>query len=271
MGGSRPPLPCMGGSRPPFPLVPLVPLGSLVHLVPLDLVGSLGRPSGGLVGVLLRLRHVRLRLLLVRVLRHGRVRGHRRHPRHRPARGIHHRQRRARRPGRRFLGGRRPRVHRDGELDRAAEFPGERVDDKRPEPGFQLLLHEGVRGRDQHGILDQAERPGELRLKPGELARPNVHLGEPLKGSCPYLPPDPIRSPMRSPRLAALPERGHVNHRPQLVVHRSVHKVCTCAVPRFSGPRVGCLLSRVGLRTLIFHSLRGRRRMRCGNRKCSTW
>src|SRR3984885_11297916 len=38
---------------------------------------------------------------------------------------------------------------------------------------------------------------------------------------------------MRSPRLAATPELRSRGRPPQLVVHRSVHKVCTCAVPRF--------------------------------------
>src|ERR1700722_14293770 len=38
---------------------------------------------------------------------------------------------------------------------------------------------------------------------------------------------------MRSPRLTATPELRSRGRRPQLVVHRSVHKVCTCAVPRF--------------------------------------
>ena len=130
-------------------------------------LAPLGRPPGRLVGVLLRLLLHRLLLL--------------------HSRRIHHGERRARRSGRRLLRGGRPRVHGDRELDRAAEFARQRVNDERTEPGFQLLLHERIRRGDQNGILDQAERPGELGLEPGELAGPDVHLGEPLKGSCPYL------------------------------------------------------------------------------------
>src|ERR1700735_2875655 len=38
---------------------------------------------------------------------------------------------------------------------------------------------------------------------------------------------------MRSPRLTATPELRSRGRRPQLVVPRYAHKVCTCAVPRF--------------------------------------
>ena len=162
------------------------------------------------------------------------ARVHRRQRRHVPAGRLHHGERRARRPGRRVLRGRRPRVHRDRELDRATEFPRQRVDDERAQPGFQLLLHEGIRRRDQHGILDQAERPGELGLEPGELAGPHVHLGEPLQGSCPHLRQIQIAHRC-SPRLAATPglrsrQPPTANSCPQ-VRPQGVYVRCTAVPP----------------------------------------
>ena len=164
--------------------------------------------------------------------------------RHVPMAGrVHHRQRRARRPRRRFLGGRRPRVHRDRELDRAAELPGERVDDKRTQPGLQLLLDEGVRRRDQHGVLHQAERPGEFRLEPGELAGPDVHLGEPLEGSCPYLRQiqfahrcAPLASPHCPSAVTSIVDRNSLSTGPSTRCVRALNR-------GFAGPSGGQLPS----------------------------
>ena len=77
----------------------------------------------------------------------------------RPVQRIHHRQRRARRSWRLLGRGDRARVDGDGDLDRAAEFLRERVDDQRPELGLQVLLHERVGGGDQRRVLHEAERP----------------------------------------------------------------------------------------------------------------
>jgi hypothetical protein len=71
------------------------------------------------------------------------------------------------------------RVNRDGDLDAAAELAGEHVGHQRAEPGFELLLDERVRRRDQRGVLHERQGPGEL--EPGELARLDVQFDEAIE------------------------------------------------------------------------------------------
>ena len=72
--------------------------------------------------------------------------------------------------GRKAARGDRGGVHRHRQLDAAAQFPGQRVGDQRPQPGLQLFLHELIRRGDERRVLDQPERPGQL--EPGPLVRP---------------------------------------------------------------------------------------------------
>jgi len=71
--------------------------------------------------------------------------------------------------------GLRGRVDGDRELDIAAEFLGQGLGNQGAQSGLQLLLDELVRGGDQRGVLDQAERAGELQ--PGPLVRLDLKIG----------------------------------------------------------------------------------------------
>src|SRR5216683_3354362 len=79
----------------------------------------------------------------------------------------------------------RGRIDRDGELDVAAEFPGEGVRDQGPEPRLQLLLDELVGRCDQGRVLDEPERS--CQLEPGTLMRLDLHVSEPFQRSGPYV------------------------------------------------------------------------------------
>ena len=193
-------------------LLPLVPLRLPVGLVPRRLVGVLLL----LLRLLCVLRLGVLRLgvrrqlrLLLRCPRHLIV-GWRAMERlhwllHRRGHLPRYRQRRAQRRGlllRRCHGAR---IYGYRNLDRPAEFPGEREGDERTEPGLQLFLHEGIRRRDQRRVLNEAERPGEL--EPGELACLEAHLGEPLKCSCPHF--RQIHVAQLCAPLVSCPSRDH--------------------------------------------------------------
>jgi hypothetical protein len=92
----------------------------------------------------------------------------------------------------------RDRVHRDRELDVAAELLGEGLGDQGAQPGFQLFLDELVRGGNQGSVLDQPQRTSEL--EPRSLVRLDLKISQTVEGSCPYICQVRIRH-LCSPRL----------------------------------------------------------------------
>ena len=148
------------------------------------------------------------------------------------------------------------RVNGHRELDVAAELPGQRMGDECAQPGLELLLDELVGRRDQRGVLDQAEWPGQPQ--PGPLVGFDMQVGELLQRPRPDLR-----------QIGLAHQRGHLA--PPHVINSLIHRLCTphfisCA--RSRGRRSWLMIADIRCWCAagsVVHSL-GRRPCRVGKR-----
>ena len=124
-------------------------------------------------------------------------------------------------------------LHGDGDPDVAAEFVAEDGGDQRPQPVLEVFLGEVVRRGEQGGVLDQAERPGEV--DPGLLLRADRVVVEAGLGPVPDIDEfgafvhGRVHSSCRRScaicrTLAVRP--ATTSYRRRRRIHRVVHRLC---------------------------------------------